>query len=90
MFDDLPKTKKIEKNRAKNNRKRKLLQGATKESYLEEKKFTLITSLQEDIAEKRQKQADEKEEKFAEELICSSLAAELKKKQVTKRHFYFE
>ena len=37
VFDDLPETEKVEKNAAKNSRKRKLLQGATKESYLEEK-----------------------------------------------------
>ena len=52
VFDDLPETKKVEKNPAKNKRKRKLLQGATKESYLEEKEFALITLLHEDIAEK--------------------------------------
>ena len=37
VFDDLQETEKVEKNAAKNSRKRKLLQGATKESYLEEK-----------------------------------------------------
>ena len=52
VFNDVPETEKVEKNTKKNTRKRKLLQGATKESYLEEKEFALITSLQEDIAEK--------------------------------------
>ena len=37
IFDDLPESEKVEKNAAKNSRKRKLLPGATKESYLEEK-----------------------------------------------------
>ena len=37
-----------------------------------------MTSMHEDIAEKRQKQAKKKEEKSAEELFCSFLAAELK------------
>ena len=79
VFDDLPETEKVEKNPAKNSRKRKLLQGATKESYLKEKEFALTTSLHEDIAEKTTKTSREKEEKSAEELFCSSLAAELKK-----------
>ena len=60
VFDDLPETEKVEKNPAKNSRKRKLLQGATKESYLKEKEFALTTSLHEDIAEKRRKQAEKK------------------------------
>ena len=37
IFDDLPESEKVEKNAAKNSRKRKLLPGATKESYLQEK-----------------------------------------------------
>ena len=40
--------------------------------------FALITSLHEDIAEKRRNQTEKKEEKSGEELFCSSLAAELK------------
>ena len=43
-----------------------------------EKKFALITLLQEDIAETRWKQVEKKEEKSAEELFCSSFAAKLK------------
>ena len=38
---DPEETEKVEKYPAKNNRKRKLLQGATKESYLETKGFVL-------------------------------------------------
>ena len=45
VFDDLPETEKVAKNPAKNSRKGKLLQVATKESYLDEKELFLMTSL---------------------------------------------
>ena len=40
-LEDPEETEKVEKYPAKNNRKRKLLQGATEESYLEAKGFVL-------------------------------------------------
>ena len=78
IFGDLPETEKIEKNPAKNNRKRKLLQGATKESYLEKKEFAFNNIFTGRCCRKTTKKAEKKEQKSAEELFCSSLAAELK------------